>query len=123
MGFSCSLFAWSRSCLEPFLFTLQKPPEALAMQIVLQIIITAACLVVAAAAILGLKELRKVAAAAAAAPAWRDSALHNVERVAVATVNLERRSMEQNLTGAETGRLMLQILDEYDPHGDPSTWR
>ena len=31
--------------------------------------------------------------------------------------------MSQELTGAETARLFMNLLDEYSPHGTPDTWR
>ena len=41
----------------------------------------------------------------------------------MAVVNLERRAMNQQMTGAEAGRILLQYLEEFNPHGPVSTWR
>ena len=36
---------------------------------------------------------------------------------------LERRTMNASLTGAETGRLLMGVLDEFCPHGPVASWR
>ena len=40
-----------------------------------------------------------------------------------ATVNLERRYMEANLTGAEASRLVAAELADYSPYGPVATWQ
>ena len=40
-----------------------------------------------------------------------------------ALVQLERRAMEQNMTGAETAALLVDVLDAFDPAGPRESWR
>ena len=64
------------------------------------------------------------AAASGAAIAQSTAAIQaSAERAKDALVNLERRAMNRNLTGAECGRLLVTILEEWDPHGAYHTWR
>ena len=36
---------------------------------------------------------------------------------------MERRAMSEHLSGAETGRLFMCALEEWNPHGPAETWR
>ena len=49
--------------------------------------------------------------------------LENSDRTITAVVNLERRAMSQNMSGAECGRMLVGILEELNPHGAVNTWR
>ena len=46
----------------------------------------------------------------------------SAERSTTALINLERREMNRGFTGAECGRLLVQILEEWQPHGAYHTW-
>jgi hypothetical protein len=49
--------------------------------------------------------------------------LQQASQANTAVKNLELRAMNQRLTGAEAGRLVALALQDYSPHGPPSTWR
>ena len=77
----------------------------------------------ALALLLGLVVFLQVRRWASAAVAWGTALQQQVWRNTTAVVNLERRSMEEHLTGAEAGRLLQNLLDEYSPHGPYWSWR
>ena len=52
-----------------------------------------------------------------------EAGLERLDRTNTAVINLERRTMNASLTGAETGRLLMGALDEFCPHGPVASWR
>ena len=60
---------------------------------------------------------------AIAVAAWSRELLQSAESTATAVVSLERRAMNAGISGAEAGRQISVLLHEFNPHGDPSTWR
>ena len=54
----------------------------------------------------------------------QESTLEQLMAQAVTALkSLEERAMMENLSGAEAGRLIVNVLEEFDPHGPPTTWR
>jgi hypothetical protein len=49
--------------------------------------------------------------------------LEQASQANTAVKNLELRAMRQRLSGAEAARLVAVELQDYSPHGPPSTWR